>query len=176
MNPEPPSSTSTATGDSSPADPRRGRRVAALVLLTVAGFALLSPHIPWSWRGGILLPMGVVFLVWAALVRSAGLMVPGGVLSGLGVGLGLMPQFGPAAMMFGMAGGFLLVAGMNRLVIGRTFAWWPLWPAAGLSFAGLMVIFGREQRELWRLAGEFWPYAAIAAALWLFFAPMRKKG
>lgn len=173
-------SASTAT---LPADPRRGRRVAALVLLVVAGFALLSPHLPWSWRGGILLPLGVAFLVWAALVRSPGLLVPGGVLCGLGAGLGLISVLGPSATLFGLAGGFLLIAALHRLLLGRAGVSWPLWPAAGLAFAGVMVLTApyqrelwREQRDLWRVAAEYWPYAVIAVALWLFFAPARKQG
>lgn len=173
----------TDSAETSSVDPRRGRRVAAMVLLTVAGLALLAPHFPWSWRGGILLPMGVAFLVWAALVRSPGLLVPGGVLGGLGIGLGLIPALGPSATLFGLAGGFLLIAALNRLLLGRTRVAWPLWPAAGLAFAGLMVLtaphqrdWWRDQRELWRFAGEYWPYAVIAVALWLFFSPARKKG
>jgi hypothetical protein len=161
--------------DSQPIDSRRGRRVAAVVLLTVAGFALLAPHVTWSWRGGLLLPMGVVFLIWAALVRSPGLMVPGGVLSGLGVGLALAPGFGPAALLFGLAGGFLLVGALNRLVLGRRFALWPLWPAAGLTLAGVVVLTARDHREVWRVAGEYWPYAAISVALWLLLAPARRS-
>lgn len=161
--------------DSAPVDPRRGRRVAALVLLALSGFALLSPPVAWSWRGGLILPMGVVFLVWAALMRSRGLLVPGGVLSGVGAGLALLPEFGPAALLFGMAGGFLLVAFVSRLLFGRGCAWWPLWPAAGLAIAGSAALGGGELREVWRAIGPFWPYAALASAVWLFFLPGRKS-
>lgn len=155
--------------------PVRGRRLAAAILATVAVVALVSQHVTFSWRGGILLPMGLAFLVWAALARSPGLLVPGGVLSGLGVGLTLQPTHGVSALLFGLAGGFLLVAALSPLLEKRRGQWWPFFPAAGLVLAGLVTKAGPDVREWLRSAAPYWPFVLIGVALVLWLWPARKN-
>ncbi len=54
----------------------RGRRVAGAVLLLVAGSALFGKTLPFAWRDGLLLLLGVGFIVGAALGRVAALLIP----------------------------------------------------------------------------------------------------
>lgn len=163
--------------DKTYAEALRGRRTAAVILLVVAGAALVAPHLSFKWRDSILVLMGVGFIVWSALARSAGLLVPGGVLTGLGVGTLLRPEYGNGAFLLSMAGGFLLIAGLYPIMFerGKKNALWPLWPAAGLGFAGLLQLAGPDVREGFRAAQPFWPYILIAVALFLFLSKPKRK-
>lgn len=145
-----------------------GRRVAAAILLLVGVSALATPHLPFQTREAILPLMGLGFIVWAALSRCAGLLVPGGILTGLGVGVLLRPLYGNSIFLVGLAGGFLLICLLRGLLF-RRWIWWPLWPAAGLAFAGLAQSAGPDLRDLFRNYGSLWPYLLIALAAWLFF-------
>lgn len=154
----------------------RGRRVAAVVLLVVAGAALAGPYLPFNWRDSFPLLMGVAFIVWSALARSPGLLVPGGVLTGIGVGTLLRSEYGNGAFLLSMAGGFLLIALLAPVLFGRDKRCrWALWPAAGLAFGGLMQLGGPEMRELLRTLQPFWPLALIMVALFLLFTKPARK-
>jgi hypothetical protein len=157
-------------------DPVRSRRVAAFVLLAVAGFALFREYIPIGWREGGLALLGIMFVVWAGLARNAGLLVPGGILTGIGVGIVLRHEFGPAAFLFSMAGGFLLVSLLSLAMFGKAKStWWTVFPAGGLAFAGLVQTAGPDVREWLRAVGPVWPYILIAIALWLLFTKPRSR-
>jgi hypothetical protein len=149
----------------------RGRRTAAVVLLVVAGAALAGPYVPFNWRDGFLLLMGVGFMVWSALARSPGLLVPGCMLVGVGSGILLRGEYGGGAFLLAMSGGFLLLAGLSRVMFPEhKGSRWPLWPAAGLAFAGLMASAGPDARELFRLVRPYWPHALIIVAVFLLLA------
>jgi hypothetical protein len=88
----------------------------------------------------------------------------------------LRGEYGNGAFLLSMAGGFLLLAGLSRVMFaGRKCALWPLWPAAGLAFAGLMASAGPDAREWFRTARPYWPYALIVAALFLLFSKPGRK-
>lgn len=159
------------------ADPRRGRLVAGGVMLAVALIALAGQHFGWSWHGrGMLALIGIAFVVWAALARSAGLLVPGGVLLGVGTGAWLQATYGPAAFLWSMAGGFILISVLSLALFGaRKNTWWTLWPAGGLVFAGAVVAGGPEVRSLFAWLREFWPWLLLAAALVLLGSGFWKK-
>jgi hypothetical protein len=162
--------------DKTYAEALRGRRTAAVILLVVAGVALVAPHLTFKWRDGLLVLMGLGFIVWSALARSPGLLVPGGVLTGIGVGTLLRPEYGNGAFLLSMAGGFLLLAGLSRVMFakGKCGAW-ALWPAAGLGFAGFLSMAGPDVRQWFRVAQPFWPYLLIAVALFLFLSKPKRK-
>jgi hypothetical protein len=154
----------------------RGRRTAAVVLLFVAGAALFGHYLPFNWRESLPLLLGVGFIVWAALARVRGLLVPGGILVGVGAGVMLRAEYGNAAFLLAMAGGFLLVAGLAAVLFGKEKGWlWPLWPAAGLAFAGFVQLAGPDARKWFHAVQPFWPYALIVVALFLFFTKPAPK-
>jgi hypothetical protein len=167
---------SSSRDTKSAADGLRGRRVAAGVLLAVAAVALLGQYLPLNWREGFVLLLGVGFVVWAGLARSRGLLVPGGVLVGVGTGILLRGEYGHGAFLFSMAGGFLLISLLSSLMFGREKSvWWPIFPAGGLAFAAVMATAGPEAREWWRAVQPFWPWALVAVALYLLFTKPRGK-
>lgn len=158
-------------------DAVRGRRVAAIVLLIVAGSALFGQFVSYNWWEFMMPLMGVGFVVWAALARISGLLVPGGIMLGIGAGQFLRHEFGSGAFLLAMAGGFLLIVALSRAIFGRQKGeWWPLFPAAGIGFAGLVQMAGSDLRMWVRAVQPYWPYAVIAVALYLWFAkPAEKK-
>lgn len=176
MNDE--NSTPGCSSSRSPTDKGRGRLVAGGVLLVVALGALAGPHLPWGWGGpGMMIVMGVAFVVWAALARTAGLLVPGGVILGVGAGLWLRGPYGPAAFLLCLAGGFLLISVLSLALFGRggRGTWWTVWPAGGLAVAALATAGGPEVRELFRALRDYWPYALLVVALVLIASGLRRK-
>jgi hypothetical protein len=160
-----------------PGSPRRGRLVAGGVLLAVALAALGGPHLRIGWDAPfVLLLLGVAFLVWAALGRVPGLLVPAGVLLGTGVGAWLRGTYGNAAFFLAMAAGFLAISVFHLLLFGRKGAvWWTVWPAGGLAVAALVTAGGPEARALFEAARAYWPYALIVAALALIVSGLRAR-
>lgn len=160
---------------SSSGEIRRGRLVAGGVLLAVALAALAAPYLPPGFAGRAFLPfLGVAFIVWAALARSCGLLVPGGVLLGVGIGAWLQANYGPAAFLFSLAGGFLSISLLSVLIFGpKTRNGWTVFPAGGLVFAGVMVGGGPEMREFLRAMQHYWPYTLIVVALALIMSAWR---
>jgi hypothetical protein len=158
-------------------DPRRGRKVAAGLLLAVAFVALLKPDVPLDIDKRWLLPLvGAGFIVWAALVRNPGLLVPGGILTGIGAGTLLRGEFGNAAFLFSMAGGFLLISALSLAIFGRSKSqWWTVFPAGGLAFAGMLQLAGPDLRAFFRAIGPAWPYVLIAVAVWLLAVKPKER-
>lgn len=156
-------------------DNRRGRLVAGGVLLVVACAALAAPYLPPGLAGRAFLPfLGVAFVVWAALSRACGLLVPGGVLLGVGVGAWLQASYGPAAFLFSLAGGFLSISVLSLLIFGAKHrTWWTVFPAGGLVLAGIVVGGGSTVREALRTMQGYWPYALIVVALALIVSALR---
>lgn len=156
----------------------RGRLVAGGVLLTIALIALVAPHVRWAWHGGgFLLLLGVAFVVWAALGRIGGLLVPGGILIGLGAGTALRPDYGNAAFLGCLAAGFLLISVLSLAIFGRREknVWWTVWPAGGIGLSAVFSSGSPEVREFLRSARDYWPYALIVVALLLIVSGLRKK-
>jgi hypothetical protein len=86
---------------------------------------------------------GVAFLAAYLATRAYGLLVPGGVLTGVGVGLALVARGQSLAVLeLGLAGGFLVIP-VLQLVTGapRERGWaWPLLPAGILGALGAATI------------------------------------
>lgn len=152
----------------------RGRRVAAGVLLLVAAAALAGRYLPVAWEDGLILLLGLGFIVWAALARKAALLIPGCILTGIGTGVMLRLDHGNAVFLFAMAGGFALIPVLD-LVLFQKRARWPFFPAAGLAFAGLTQLADAGWQRWLREAGPLWPYILIAVALYLLLTPPRVR-
>jgi hypothetical protein len=146
--------------------------MAAWVLIGLGGLLILNNVIEIS-GGLILIALGAAFLVGYANSRNYGLLVPGMILLGLGVGqvvedmnfFDLGAEWGP----FWLGTGFVGIYLVDR------FTWkqstnWPLWPGGILVLIGLweflweLEVFGRFW---WDLVADWWPVALIIWGVYL---------
>ncbi len=118
-----------------------------------------------------LLGLGVVFLAWGVISRSAGLMIPGGILSGIGLGTVLVTNVEDSAgdldgalFMGAFALGWVIITVFTAVFTEETH-WWPLIPAAimGLISAALLVEGPFLVALEW--VGKLWPLALIVGGI-----------
>ncbi len=172
--PAPPESQIPPTLPQSPAPatptPRRNAGLVWGAILIVIGLFALVQQVFHFDLGLYFLPLlAVIFLVAGVLGRNYGLIIPGGILAGIGVGALLMegpfkyledPARG-GVFMITFAGGWLLIT-LASLLIGRQIMW-PLIPAAFLGLFGIVLLAG--QTTILNTVG--WPIILIAIGLYL---------
>ena len=159
------SSTSLAWGG-------RKASVAAAALIGIGLGIFLYQAIGLDGPGIFLLTLGTGFYVaYINQRRPSDLIVPAGILSGLGLGVtlgsaSLIPQFLHAALCFGsFALGFAAI-----YLLGEPKHRWAMWPATSL---GLIAWFAYVMSAPWlkgpfgALAEAFWPLLLVAAGLLL---------
>jgi hypothetical protein len=137
------------------------------VILIVVGVALFAVQLLHLDADVIVLMIGLVFATAFAGTRRYGLLIPAGILSGLGVGI-LLEDFGVRGepVVLGLGLGFLAIYGADFLTTGAHAPgrWWPLIPGAILTvIAGAESTFGAEGA---RVIQQAWPILLIAAGAW----------
>ena len=119
---------------------RRNHRIAAGVILVLFGLATLLQR--WLDIGNyIVLLLGLAMLVWGSVSHRSGWIIPGGVLSG--IGLGILAMQGPWQIPVAVQNGvFLLCFALGWFLITLLTAlftctqWWALIPG------GIMAVIG----------------------------------
>ena len=122
-----------------------------LIAIGVLLFALQLSNVRGEYAVAII---GAAFLAAYAIWRVYGLLIPGGILLGLGAGFASMYV-------------------IDALVRGpRDARWWPLVPGASLAAIGAGVAAERmpELADLLRL----WPLLLVALGAWLLVARTRR--
>jgi hypothetical protein len=102
----------------------------ALLLLTGGGFALAGQVMPVVGAAALAV-LGIELVIWAFLTRTAGLLIAGSVLAGVGTGVilaagplaGTEPQVVGAAFLFSGAAGFAMLAILSWLWWRQLRAW-----------------------------------------------------
>lgn len=159
-----------------------GRLVGAAILIGLGLLFLLMNFAPSLDLGQlVLIGLGGVFLVAAFLTRSPGLVIPGCILSGIGVGVWLIGS-GPAwegldngaVILICMGVGFAAIMPLTRLVGGQPH-WWPLIPGGILGGIGLLMTFGEAGLSLLEQIGRFWPVVLILIGLFILLRGGRPK-
>lgn len=158
----------------------RGRVAAGVALIAIGLVALLAQLTNWSILGWIILPMlATIFLAWGLLTRNFGLIIPGGILGGLGLGLftmvgpvsSLFAGFQPGVFMLCFAGGWALIALLSPITSDR-FHWWPLIPGAVIGMVGVFLLGGRFTWAIMELMGYAWALILIGIGAFLL---LRRK-
>ena len=146
------------------------------VILIAIGSAIAA--ITWFGASGeiIVLGIGVVFLVAYAVNRSYGLLVPGGILSGLGLGILAQPlvpsSYSGAPVLLGLGAGFVAIYVIDQLVTRSVSRWWPLIPGLGLMAIGAMI--GAGAYGALDLVGTYAvPVLLILVGVWFLVRPRR---
>jgi len=132
-------------------------------VLVVVGAVLLGARFnDVVAAGGPALWIGLGFLTWWAFSGNYGLLVPAGVLSGLGVGLMLdRAAFYGNPVALGLGVGFLAIYALDALRRRRASSWWPLVPGAVLVIAGLL-----QNASRWDSLGALgWPLLLIVIGI-----------
>lgn len=153
-------------------------------LLVIAGlFMLLNQFVEIKLGGGIFFgALGLFFILWGATNRTAGLLIPGGILSGLSVGVFLVEDASIVAeyyeggvFLLSLAAGFVLITVLAWLFT-REKHWWALIVAGILSLVGAGVIIiempnaGMLQQVIetaFNISQYLWPLALITLGLWI---------
>ncbi len=114
--------------------------------------------------------LGIIFIGWALLVRNFGLLIPGGILLGVGAGIVLVEAEVPgfhegAAFMIPFGLGWLLITLLSPLTA-RQVQWWPLIPGGIILGIGLLIQFPWGHPVLVALSYT-WPLALIGLGIYL---------
>ncbi len=138
------------------------------VILIAVGVTLFAVQLLHLDADVIVLVIGLVFATAFAGTRRYGLLVPAGILTGLGFGI-LLEDFGVRGepVVLGLGLGFLAIFGADLLTSGARAPgrWWPLIPGTILVIiAGVESTFGSEGA---RVIEQGWPILLIAAGAWL---------
>jgi hypothetical protein len=104
--------------------------------------------------------IGAIFLVAYAVTRRYGLLIAGGIITGLGLGIVWETQVfeSGAAVLIGLGAGFVSVYLIDLLVRQATAQWWPVIPGGILVTIGVFV--GVEERALIG-SEQLWPAILI---------------
>ncbi len=153
----------------------RQNYISGAALILIGLFLFTVQYIQSEWLAmGILPGLGIIFLAWGMISRNFGLLIPGGILSGLGAGIFLME--GPLSamddmgkggvIMLSFAAGWALMTLLSRFV-GDKFQLWPLIPGAIIGLVGAALLAGGKAVEILNLVGKSWPLGLIAAGLYI---------
>jgi hypothetical protein len=156
-------------------DSSRGR-VAAGVALIAIGLLLvvvqiLKINIPgWLFLGGL----GLIFLVWGLATRTFGLVIPGGVLGGIGMGVfltelpltGMTDGASGGLFLLGFSLGWALLTLLSPLTKER-IQWWPLIPGGIMAAIGAILLLGGFGLQLLTLIGVAWPLILVVIGVYL---------
>jgi hypothetical protein len=132
----------------------------ALGLLLIGLGAFLAVVLLTDLGGEVIvLTVGVVFLLAYAFTRTYGLLIPGGIVTGLGAGILIESAGGPTGtVVLGLGAGFLTIALVDVLVSpGREAWWWPLIPG------GILTVTGASDTAGWQNTGAFVVPAVLIA-------------
>ena len=162
------------------ADRRRDRtsRLRAGVVLLFIGIILLVGQLTqqplWAMLG-----LGVLCVVAYFATREYGFLVPGGILTGLGVGLLLQVRGGET----GNPGLFLVPFGLGfvgiwvfDVLFTRASNWWPLIPGAILIAVGFALWRGGVALDVLEAAGTWWPVILIVIGGWVLIQLWTERG
>ena len=122
------------------------------------------------------LGLGIIFLAAGLLARTSGLLIPGGILTGIFAGASLIE--GPFSTMAdpsrggvflaAFAGGWVLISLLSLYTEGVRSWWsWPLYPAVVIGLVGVALLAGDSGFKVLEFIGTIWPVFLIAAGLYL---------
>ena len=156
------------------------------ILLILGGlFMLMQQFIEIEITGGIFFGvLGLIFILWGATQRKSGLLIPGGILTGMSLGVFLIEDSTALAEYY-HGGTFLISLGLGFALIpllSRLFTedrhWWALIVTAGLTLVGSGVIIMEMPdagnlkpivESIFNTSQYLWPIGLMVLGLWIIF-------
>jgi hypothetical protein len=157
--------------------------ISGIFLIAIGVLVLLAQLGASEQIGFLFLPaLGAAFILWGILTHEAGLMIPGGILSG--IGWGVLAISGPFAfanstnegglflIIFGL--GFALITLLTAVFTDETH-WWALIPGGILATIGVAIFTNGVLLNVIELVGKYWPIALIAVGIYVVYKATREK-
>jgi hypothetical protein len=155
------------------------------VVVIALGLVMLIATVTDSQLVGqmIVLLLGVIFLAWGVAIRHPGPLIPGCILTGLGVGIVLSQwlstsisgQAQGGLVTLGLGLGFLLIMPIQQFVTRQTAHWWPLIPGGILTLTGFGLLLGDAGLTMLSWVGRLWPLAVIGVGIALLYQVLRSQ-
>ena len=155
------------------ATPETRNRTAGGIVLIAVGLLLLAGQI--IRLDNLFLPaLAVIFILASIAQRNPGLMVPGGILMGIGVGSFLTENVffamaEPARgglFLVSLAGGFALITVLSSMFTKQSQVW-ALFPATIIGLIGGALLIGGSAVNVVTFLGQVWPVFLILGGLML---------
>jgi hypothetical protein len=139
----------------------RAQLIPGLILIAL-GIAFLLMQFFEFGPGLLLLLLGLAFLIFYALTRTYGILIPGCILAGIGVGLMFdrPPLSTEVTVPLGLGLGFIAIY-VVHLILMRASHWWPLVPGVILVLVGIAE--GLPQARV--LVDKGWPLILVLVGL-----------
>ncbi len=146
-----------------------------IVLIVLGALLLFTPFNFGDFFGSaIVLVIGLVFLYAYSQGRHFGFLVPGAIMTGLGLGIVTESMTGNSGWVpLGLGLGFCAIWSMHRA------HWWALIPGGIIALAGVQDLINstgwvREMWYGWSFNGAgWWPLFLVLAGIWLIASPKR---
>lgn len=157
-----------------------GRLFGGLALIVVGLLVLLANTTQSEILGLMFMPgLGIALLAYGLYTREYGFVVPGSIVTGLGLGILLSVRVltleGPATagvILLGLAAGFLAISIFSPYV-GQPFFSWPIVPAGIIGLIGMMLLVGGVMLDVLAFLTNTWPVFLVAAGLIVILWPRR---
>jgi len=146
------------------------RRSTAGIILVVLGLMFLAAQWFDFTGAAVLGALSVVFVVMYATTRTYGFLIPGMILGGLAIGVGLQEYgYDPSGgvVVLGLGAGFIAIYLVNVLVQAPA-NWWPLIPGGILSVVGVTQL--AEGTAAAETIARLWPVGLIVAGIIVLIA------
>ena len=166
-----------------PAPPRRRKRtpasdpgglVAGLVIASIGLFFLAGQLEPDIGRF-VTMFIGLALLAVFVVTREYGFLVPGSILTGVGIGIVLdgaaSGQAEAGVMMLALAGGFLGIWVIGSIYRLSENHWWPLIPGGILTLIGMVQLTQTDVAGALRL----WPVVLIVLGAFLLAKAITRR-
>ncbi len=160
--------------------PRKG--LAGGIILVAVGLMLLAGQF---FELGIwpILALGLIFLLAGVLSHKAGLLIPGGILSGCGAAIIAIQNNWPYTEGTPeSSGGFLLIFSLGWFAITllsklftRDTQTWALIPGGIMALIGGLVLMGPTGLEILKVLGSYWPIILILIGGWTLYKVWRDR-
>ena len=152
---------------------RRNTLVGGALLVAIGLLVLLAQNVKTESLGLLFLPaLGGLFLIAGIVGRQVGFIIPGGILTGIGLGV-IFTQNSQIAVtetaqggvfFLGFALGWFLITVLSKLFTPET-QWWALIPGAIMALIGGGLMLGGAALNVLEFAGRWWPLILVGLGL-----------
>lgn len=136
---------------------------ATLISIGAGSLALRAAETVPASGSWIVLVVGLAFMAAHAVTRRYALLVPGGILTGLGTGIFVSQQLTATTetaggiVILGLGVGFLSIWAVGSLLRVTGNHWWPLVPGGILALVGGSLLAGGQTAQIL----DFWPVVLV---------------